>query len=351
MKENKNLRLLFSIMLLSSLCNPAHAFSGKTHKALTEKAVQDSTVNNYLMNNLSMNQGLGAMLLLDQSTVPEPNRIPPDQFEERIFPELPSNPCTIMDFLKAGANLEDVPLPRARHHFHAPIANTGVSPPNPNAGLDNKTDHPELANHINKLSNIIYGLSFDVTGASALKRASGTEDPNWETEYQNYFAWPDIRDYFYKALTEESSATREHYLALMFLSLGHTVHLLEDMGVPAHTRNDFISGHYRNAINNGNPFENWVEDRVEANGGQSPWSGSGLVVFDKLAKYFDADVYAGAYLGDGILPPETWGLSACSNYQFLSTSTMFGCSGTKYQFPNPGKPNTMIITEANKKEI
>jgi hypothetical protein len=56
--------------------------------------------------------------------------------------------------------------------------------------------------------------------------------------------------------------------------------------------------------------------------------GSEPAVFDKLAKYFDANEYDGDYL-NGSLPPETWGLSECSNYQFLSTSTMFGCSGVK----------------------
>jgi hypothetical protein len=318
-------------------CTSVQAFSGKTHKALTEKAILSSGTDGYLKTCLNMNQGLGSMLLLDQSIVPEPNRIPSDQFEERIFPELPANPCTILDFLKAGAHLEDVPLPRARHHFHAPIANPGVSPPNPNAGLDNKTDHNSLANDINKWSIRIYGLSFDVTGASALKRASGTEDLNWEVEYKNYFAWPDCRNYFKKALTESNLAARDHYLALTFLSLGQTVHLLEDMGVPAHARNDWLFAHYRNALDNGNPFESWVEEKVAGNN----WSGTGPVVFNKLAKYFDADVYAGGYLGNGILPPEgIWGLAECTNYQFLSLSTVFGCSGVKYQFPQPVKEHT-----------
>ncbi|MGA2093456.1 MAG: hypothetical protein ABSH16_08640 [Sedimentisphaerales bacterium] len=61
------------------------------------------------------------------------------------------------------------------------------------------------------------------------------------------------------------------------------------------------------------------------------------MAFDKLTKYFDANVYDGNYLNDGVLPPNTWGLSECTNYQFLSTSTMFGCTGTKYQFPHPSK--------------
>jgi len=37
----------------------------------------------------------------------------------------------------------------------------------------------------------------------------------------------------------------------------------------------------------GNPFESWVEDQVKANADQCPWSGTGPVVFDKFAKYFD----------------------------------------------------------------
>jgi len=338
MRVNKNEKMLFIIALvIAGFCNPAHAFSDKTHKAITEKAIQSSIVINYLMNNLGMNQGLGSMLLLDQSTVPEPNRIPTSQLETRISPELPSNPCTILDFLRAGAHLEDVPLPRARHHFHAPIANPGVSLPNPNAGLDNKTDYPVLANVINESTYIWYRLTFDVTGASALKRASGTEDSSWEVEYKNYFAWPDCRSYFKKALTESNPAAREHYLALTFLSLGQTVHLLEDMGVPAHARNDWLFGHYRNAIDNGNPFESWVEEKVAGNN----WSGAGPIVFNKLSRYFDADVYAGGYLGNGILPPAgIWGLAECTNYQFLSTSTVFGCSGIKYQFPHPVKEHT-----------
>jgi len=126
MRVNKNEKMLFIIALvIAGFCNPAHAFSDKTHKAITEKAILSSDTDGYLKTCLNMNQGLGTMLLLDQSNVPEPNRIPSDQFEERIFPELAANPCTIMDFIRAGAHLEDVPLPRARHHFHDPYRNAG----------------------------------------------------------------------------------------------------------------------------------------------------------------------------------------------------------------------------------
>ncbi len=289
MIANSKRQFISALMLLPVLCSAADAFSGATHKSITEKAAYGSVAQGHLKSWLGIRRGMDTILLLDQSILPPAERIPADQFEERIAGELPANPCTILDFLKAGAHLEDVPIPRARHHFHAPIANPEVVPPNPNAGLDNKTDHPELASQIDWFTNWWYDLHFDVTGASAQKRALGTEDPNWGIEYENYFAWPDSRAYLVEALTRTDPNVRDHYLALTFISLGHAVHLLEDMGVPAHTRNDWLFGHYRSALDWGNPFESWVEDQVKANGGQSPWSGIGPAVFDKLAKYFDAD--------------------------------------------------------------
>jgi hypothetical protein len=344
MKINQRISLITICIMLSGFCTISQAFSKKTHKAISEKAVTYSQSDAYIKNELDFSQGVGTMLLLDQSVISEPERIPTAQFETRIMPELPSNPCSILDFLKAGANLEDVPTPRARHHFHIPIANSGVIPPNPNSGLDNKTDYPNWVWPIERYTLTVYGLHFDLTGASAQQRALGTEGAEWKTEYQNYFAWPETRNYFKKALTEPNSMARNHYLALTFLSLGQTVHLLEDMGVPAHARNDFVYGQMKSTGPKfwkdwGNPFEDWVEEQVIANGDQSPWLGSSPVAFDKLAKYFDADEYDGDYL-EGDFPPNTWGLSECSNYQFLSLSTMFGCSGTKYQFPHPAKENT-----------
>jgi hypothetical protein len=240
--------------------------------------------------------------------------ITPDS--QRVLPEVPQNP-SVLDLLKAGAALEDIPLPRARHHFHDPYRNTG---------LENKTEHPARASLINLLSEVRYGLSFDLTGASTLKRALGTEEPIWEEEYENFFAWPDARSYFYKGLTEESQATREHYLALSFLALGHVSHLLEDMGVPPHTRNDFIKAHFRAPEGLWkNPLEEHIEKETK-NTGAIParwldgWTPQAKI-FSKIAHYWDIGNYTGQYVGTS--PNSVWGLSEQTNYQFLSKSTMF----------------------------
>jgi len=318
----KNVKILFVATVIFGWCTQVHAWSGQTHSALTEKAISDSNqtvLDKYLKSQLGIDQGLNCILLLDELITPDP---------DRVLPEVPTN-SSVLDLLKAGARLEDIPLPRARHHFHDPYRNTG---------LENKTEHPTRAASINFFTNLWYDLSFDLTGASDLKRALGTEEQQWEQEYENYFAWPDTRDYFYKALTEESEDTREHYLALTFLSLGHVLHLLEDMGVSAHARNDFIEAHFR--VPTGmwdNPLESHVEDETGSSGIPARWL-EGWVpqakIFSKLADYWDVNDYLGQYVGTS--PLSDWGLSECSNYQFLSKSTIFReNNGTKYYFPHP----------------
>jgi hypothetical protein len=323
MKKN----LLIVVTALIILWNfKAYAFEGNTHKALTEKAISNnnqSVLDNYIKDELGMGQGLNSVLVLDGEITPDSGR---------VLPQIPASP-SILDLLKAGAYLEDVPNPRARHHFHDPYRN---------AGLDNKTEHPVWADRLDQLSMLRYGLSFDLTGASALKRALGTEGSQWETEYENYFAWPDTRDYFYKAFTQESEAEREHYLALTFLSLGHVSHLLEDMGVPPHARNDFIEAHFRVPKGLwGNPFETYVEDETGTSGIPARWLDGWspqAKVFSKLVDYWDIGDYTGQYVGTS--PLSNWGLSERTNYQFLSQSTIFRENdGTLYYFPQPDVNN------------
>jgi len=188
--------------------------------------------------------------------------------------------------------------------------------------------------------------NFDLTGASSLSRVLNMEEPKWEQEYENYFSWPDARNYFYKSLTQESKATREHYLALTFLSFGHVMHLLEDLGVPPHARNDFIEAHFRGLYSGGigNPFEGHIENEIKKSGGiperwLQGWTPQAKV-FSKIANYWDINDYNGQYVGT--LPLSSWGLSEQTNYQFLSKSTIFReNNGTKYYFPHPDINNTI----------
>lgn len=196
---------------------------------------------------------------------------------------------------------------------------------------------------------------FDVTGALSFDRAIGNAGV-WENEYLNYYYWGYARGLFYAGLTEQSKVTREKYLGSMFFTLGHICHLLEDQGVPAHTRNDFIWGHMVGGYydedtplkDGGNPFEIWVETYVKDEGNTIPSSwlsgaGSNIPAFSFLKKYWDSNTYSGSYVG--AITPDNWGLCERTNYQFLSFSTMFRNDGSLYAYPNPSKINAPVNSE------
>lgn len=307
-----------------------HAFENvKTHPAITGRAVTASTIDDYLKIQIGLNDGINAQLTYDF----------PSEIKKRIkkaqwLPDKKQR--SVLEWLKVGSAIEDTdetwylkPI-RPRHHFLDPTRN---------AGLNDQNDHPEW-----RLYSPAWGtrFDFDFTGESALIWAiNGTASHNPKTNEQS---WQKSRAAFYHSLAETLKSDREKYLAMTFLDLGCVCHLLEDMGVPAHTRNDFLFAHYRKARNKdyGEPFEGWIEMKIPDDGSLSlsRWISPSWTpvpqVFVGVSNYFDTDTRtAGNYLGDGISPPDTWGLSEATNYQFFSWSTISPLSSTLYYFPHP----------------
>jgi hypothetical protein len=320
MKSKSFVRVLF-VVLFFGVYKPAYSFEqANTHPALSQEAANLSQISTYLQSQLGYAAGLNTQLQITDTATP----FVQDSIWRGMNPSITTR--SILGWLREGSKLEDAKLYQARsqHHFHDSIRNTG---------LDNRTDYPDWEGAPTRLSPY-----FDLRGESALFwTITGTSSTGYPKN--NLDTWNETRNRFYESLISSSASVREQCMAEMFLALGHILHMLEDMGVPAHTRNDFLFGHYRAFYDWGNPLESWVEEQIIANNGQSPWVGTGSVVFDKLAKYFDADEYSGGYLEGGLPPEGLWGLSECTNYQFLSLSTVFGCSGVKYQFPHPAKEN------------
>lgn len=54
----------------------------------------------------------------------------------------------------------------------------------------------------------------------------------------NAWSWKWARDSYYKALTDAKPSYREIYFSYVFRSLGQIIHLVQDLAVPAHVRND-----------------------------------------------------------------------------------------------------------------
>jgi hypothetical protein len=297
----------------------------KTHPALTAKAIEvDDVVDNYLKNQLDISQGLQTQLTWSF----------PSEIEKRLEKgeaEPSKTTRSALEWIKVGSIIEDEDgrkwPHRSRHHFHDPTRN---------AGLDNQSDHPNWENYA------CTWTGFDLTGESALHWAAvGTAEKEPTT---NDHYWGKAREEFYNALTESDESVREESLAKTFLNLGHVLHLIEDSGVPAHARNDFIEAHYRgikSPLNfKNNPLEKHVENEIK-DLGEIParWlSTQQAKIFSKLSDYWDVNDYNGVYVGTS--PLTTWGLSEQTNYQFLSKSTIFRANdGTKYYFPHPDPCN------------
>ncbi|OHB56993.1 MAG: hypothetical protein A2Y07_11570 [Planctomycetes bacterium GWF2_50_10] len=320
MKIQKEYLIAISLICF---CQQLYAWENRfTHPAITEKAVKSNgtIINNYLTTQFGLSDGLSAQLYWNF----------PSAIEKRLKaggadPGIKTR--TVLEWIKAGSNIEDMdgirsPTWRARHHFYDSIRNSG---------LDNQTEHPNWS-----------GIAYKATGwlpigQSALEWATWGQATQEPTTNDN--EWSDARDAFNDALTKTTKAEREESLAMAMLDLGCVLHMLGDMGVPAHARNDFIWGHVMGSVFGGNAFEKWVEKRVQANNNAVPSTFMGETVqpvaFSRLDSYWDTEAYTGQYIGTN--PSDNWGLAEATNYQFLSTSTIFraNVNDTKYYFPQP----------------
>ncbi len=227
-----------------------------THPALTERALEyDLFLRQYFLERLNIPLNSATFMLINTD-----DGIKPIEYER--FINLQKRRAekyvrySALGLIATGAEAEDYPnLPfkgmnffkedplyikfgsRASHHFHDP---TNEDYP----GLDNHQDYALTWT----IKRATHNLN-DLRGISAGNRAIGSTPAPFGQENvltaipMNYFDWSDARAYYFKAITSSSSKDRNHYFALLFLSLGHIMHLVEDMAVPSHARNDFSKDH------------------------------------------------------------------------------------------------------------
>jgi len=142
---------------------------------------------------------------------------------------------TVWEWLQNGGAYEDFPsgdliaYRRSRNHFHNPLPplleNAGYTGP---LSFCNIGQCPESA--------VLW--SQGPQNSSALNPGG---DWSWKKTKENY----------YKALTSTVQADRDWGFADTFIGLGQLMHLVQDMSVPEHVRNDFHSAY---------AYEEWVRD-------------------------------------------------------------------------------------------
>ena len=210
----------FAATLLATLVlvgPQAYAWLEPTHELMSEHAALNSAVGNTdVTTRIGLTEGLNETLQLEGTK------------------------WSASKWIKKGANLEDSTAwyeyvanrSRSNNHFHNPLQ------PWDHAGLDNL-----------------------FTGESALL---WSQDRSKQSEFrEGDWSLSTVREYFYLALVPPTDEERHANFARMFRGLGHQMHLIQDMAVPAHARNKVHIDATGIPKNFNRRFESWARAKED----------------------------------------------------------------------------------------
>lgn len=207
------------------------------------------------------------------------------------------NQDTVTDWIMNGGRWEDTPggwcinYTRSMNHFHNPLTEAGWK------GISN--------------SAVLWAQMPAWTQATGLLSACGN------------YAWEDVRAYYHAALTSLDPQIREQFFSETFRGVGQLMHLVEDMSVPDHVRNDthVLWTYEKWVLKNRTSIQPFLDNPVFPNASilMSPSAFPAAVV--PVANLFDTNQY------DGTNPSVTFqdnvGLSEYTNANFVSPDTKF----------------------------
>jgi len=133
-----------------------------------------------------------------------------------------------VNLIEAGTILEDTVYPNALFGGDGRFNNHFYDPQNGGKGL-----------------TIGYGDRVD-----AITWAEKTTAMGYVQKFSNQYSYEKALEYYQKGFVELKPEERKKYRAKMFVSLGYLLHVLNDMNVPAHTRDD--------SHPSGDPLEVWM---------------------------------------------------------------------------------------------
>jgi hypothetical protein len=226
-----------ALTLLSGL-GSARAYEPTTIAGLTEKAALASSLHKWMLRSghpLGLYEPL--KLAADRELARRLTMLDP---EGGYAPDGGKNAA--LGWLTAGAVLEMVPAARGRHHFFDPSTGLGL---NERGGAPLRTRLSDVVSGIGSLRGVFTGASFDGTGIAA---------PVWVGAPGNEWGLVRYLDERGRAASAPTAKERDGALARALIAAGSIVSVLEQMGDPAHVRNDYRvaleaeGGRYQQAV-------------------------------------------------------------------------------------------------------
>jgi len=252
--------LIICILVKLILVIPVMAYEGETHKIINSHIAEEGSAiyGSYLHDYLKNNLGI----------------------QDGVKTLLKSK--MVKEWISEGGEREDKDL-RPLNHFHNPITNRGLT-------------------------------AFDYSALSWATLPTGTQSPE-------SYSWNDVRFYYYNALIYKDKFSREVNYARTFRGIGQVMHLVQDMSVPAHTRND---AHLSFLDFGGDDYELWAKNNIKDQVQINTYSVSFFVPNDYsflIPNLFDTGQFTGANPDITIQP--AIGLAEYTNANFLSRDTIF----------------------------
>ncbi|HBD10326.1 MAG TPA: hypothetical protein DCZ69_18920 [Syntrophobacteraceae bacterium] len=330
------------ILMLLALAIPiiyfsdANAFDDKrTHPQITQKAIDGVSVKieKYLQTNLTLPQGLAT-----------------------IISDGPQSTMSIREWLLLGAKQEDDPMCRASNHFHNPRndlswADSGLADQN---WFVNRRCSVSLYPPEKITSAVQWATAYYAPAPNGSRQIGGDNDEDWAHAREYLYVFLTGKTFVGKMIAKDESM-RQAFLASSMEALGKVLHLLQDMAVPSHVRNDFLSNLQHTGITGPTLFSptKWAYEKFERFVETHPEIITGGTVCGlaqkTLTNFWDTNVYDGQ--SPDLLDMLQMGLAEYTNMNFASDNTIFtesnldagsNSDGIKYYHPYPRRTSTNV---------
>jgi hypothetical protein len=235
---------------------PALAYDAATTLAgLTEQAALTSRLHRRLIDRMGCSLGLFEPLRLDVDKLsPEQARslhvrlqalddgqgYAPESLARQAGQSHPARRQHVLGWLAAGSVIESVPAARERHHFFEPRSGRGLFRPPGQTAVSAAVQ--SVSDGMASARQLLAGAAVDGTGVAA---------PDWINDPGNELSVTTFMNAYEQAVVQKLPADRQSALASAMLAAGGVLGVLEQMGDPAHVRNDLadlIDGGYQRYV-------------------------------------------------------------------------------------------------------